>query len=307
MDGGELRFEREDQILRLADGRLLGYAEYGDPNGYPVFAFHGTPGCRHMFRLADPLAREQGFRLIAPDRPGFSLSSPMPSRSLSNWPKDVETLADDLEIDRFAVIGVSGGGPYAAATAALLVARVSGAALVSPAGPVGIPGLVPLLSSEHRRIFLHLARSPHLANAVFTTMRIAVTYTPTLALRGLMSRAADIDRNILLRPEIGSNLIESMAEGLIDGISGAAQDLRLFVAPWDFQFARISAPCKVWQGDVDRNVPPAAARYLADQIPDCVFEPLPETGHYWVYEHFDKVLAWIADTVRVQSDVEDPN
>ncbi len=307
MDARAFRFDREDQILRLSDGRLLGHAEYGDPKGYPVFAFHGTPGCRHMFRLADPLAREQGFRLIAPDRPGYSLSSPLPSRSLSDWPKDVEALADDLEIDRFAVIGVSGGGPYAAATAALLVDRVSGAALVSPVGPVGMPDLEPLLSSEHRRIFLQLARSPRLARTVFTTMRIAVTYTPTLALRGLMTRAADVDRNILMRPEIGSNLIESMTEGLVDGISGPSRDLHLFVEPWDFEFTRISAPCKVWQGDVDRNVPHVAARCLADQIPDCLFETLPETGHYWVYEHFDKVLAWIAATVRIASDAEDSN
>lgn len=307
MDGSALRFDREDQILRLADSRLLGFAEYGDPKGYPVFAFHGTPGCRHMFRLADPLAREKGFRLIAPDRPGYSLSSPSPSRSLSDWPKDVGALADHLGIDRFAVIGVSGGGPYAAATSAKLAECVSAAALVSPAGPVGVAELEPCLSPEHRRIFLQLARSPRLADMIFTTMRIAVTYTPTLALRGLMARAATVDREILLRSEIGSNLIESLAEGLVDGISGAARDLHLFVAPWDFDLASISVPCKAWQGDADHNVPPAAARYLAEQIPDCDFEALAETGHYWVYEHFDKVLDWIGATVRIASDVEDSN
>lgn len=307
MNGSALRFEREDQILRLADSRLLGFAEYGDPQGYPVFAFHGAPGCRHMFRLADPLACEKGFRLIAPDRPGYSLSSPSPSRSLSDWPKDVGALADHLGVDRFAVIGVSGGGPYAAATAARRAKCVSAAALVSPAGPVGIAELECRLSSEHRRIFLQLAHAPRLADTVFTTMRIIVTYTPKLALRGLMARAAAVDRQILLRPEIGANLIESLAEGLVDGISGAAQDLQLIVTPWDFDLASIPSPCKVWQGDVDRNVPPAAARYLADQIPGCLFEALPETGHYWVYEHFDKVLDWIAATVRIASDVEESN
>lgn len=289
--------DRETRILKMPGGRLLGYAEYGDPQGMPVLCFHGTPGCRWMFQLGSPLAAEHGIRLIAPDRPGYGVSSPVAARQLSDWPGDIAWLADRLGISDFAVIGVSGGGPYAAACAACLADRISAAALVSPAGPVGLSEIAEHLSREHKRIFSSLARSPRLIDATFTAMRFAVTYSPSLALRGLMARAASVDREILSDRVIGDNLITSLAEGLVDGISGAAQDLWLFAAPWDFAPGEIAIPCKVWQGDLDRNVPPAAAYHLAETIPGCELEVLSGTGHYWIYRHFDQVLDWVRSHV----------
>src|SRR5690606_28847831 len=125
--------------LILRDGRALHFMEFGRPDGVPAFGFHGTPGSRFMFRLADPAASRLGLRLIAPERPGFGLSSFQKRRKLSDWASDMRELADALGIDRFAVAGVSGGGPYAAACAALMPERVLAAALVSPMGPVRAP------------------------------------------------------------------------------------------------------------------------------------------------------------------------
>jgi pimeloyl-ACP methyl ester carboxylesterase len=127
---------RQDNVLRLKDGRMLGYAEYGDPSGTPVFAFHGFPGSRITFRIADDAARRRGVRIIAPDRPGMGLSTFQPGRNLLDWPQDVGELADALGIDRFAVAGVSGGGPYVAACAFALRARVTVAAIISGIGPL---------------------------------------------------------------------------------------------------------------------------------------------------------------------------
>jgi len=119
-----------DATVTLPDGRRLAYTEWGLPDGKPLLYFHGTPGSRLWCPDEDATAAA-GVRLIAPDRPGFGRSDPQEGRTLADWPKDVEALADALHISSFAVVGVSGGGAYAAACAALIPRRLSGVAVVS--------------------------------------------------------------------------------------------------------------------------------------------------------------------------------
>jgi pimeloyl-ACP methyl ester carboxylesterase len=118
--------ERTNRTIRLRDGRRLGYAEWGDPDGRPLFYFHGWPGARVEGRLGDEAARAQGVRMIALDRPGMGLSDYQPRRTLVDWPDDVIQLAAAMGLDRFAVLGISGGGPYAAACAWKLSDRLRG-------------------------------------------------------------------------------------------------------------------------------------------------------------------------------------
>ncbi|MET0869990.1 MAG: alpha/beta hydrolase, partial [Methyloceanibacter sp.] len=117
--------ERSSQILRLADGRRIGFAEYGDPDGQPVLAIHGTPGSRLMFALTDAPARERRLRIVAPERPGYGLSDFQLQRSLAEAASDLEQCANALGLRRFALIGVSGGGPYAVAAAAAMPRRIA--------------------------------------------------------------------------------------------------------------------------------------------------------------------------------------
>ncbi len=143
--------------IRLRDGRWLGFAEYGDPQGIPLFAFHGTPGSRLMVQAADASARAGGVRVIAPDRPGFGLSSRRAGRRIGDWPLDVAELADALGIARFGVVGVSGGGPYALACAWRLPERLTVVASVSGVAPMaGAAGLAGLQRQDH--VALELVR-----------------------------------------------------------------------------------------------------------------------------------------------------
>src|SRR6266498_1807335 len=100
---------KQDKKLRLEDGRLLGYEVYGDPEGSPVFYFHGFPGSRLEARLATQVATRLAIRLIALDRPGFGLSDFKLRRTIFEWPDDVIKIANALGISRFATVGVSGG------------------------------------------------------------------------------------------------------------------------------------------------------------------------------------------------------
>src|SRR5947209_1948660 len=126
---------------QAADGRRLAYAETGDLEGAPVFAFHGIPGSRSDFERLfgkDELAGS-GVRVIGIDRPGFGASGFQQNRRFQDWPADVATVADHLGIDRFAVLGYSAGGPYVIACARELPDRLTFAGIVSGVGPAETP------------------------------------------------------------------------------------------------------------------------------------------------------------------------
>src|SRR5919106_2686580 len=122
--------DRTSRVQRLPGGRRVGYAEFGDPGGKPVLAIHGTPGSRFMFARTDRAARARGLRIIAPERPGYGLSDYCHAGSLARLAADAVALADALGLDRFAVLGVSGGGPHALVAASAMLDRVALLALI---------------------------------------------------------------------------------------------------------------------------------------------------------------------------------
>jgi pimeloyl-ACP methyl ester carboxylesterase len=128
--------------IRLRDGRSLGYAEYGDPAGKPVIFFQGTPSSRLFHHPDESIAVSLGAHIITMDRPGFGLSDFQLGRTLLDWPDDVVELAKALKIDRFAVAGISGGGPYVAACALKIPQRLTAAAIISGVGPVDALGAI---------------------------------------------------------------------------------------------------------------------------------------------------------------------
>ncbi|MEC9367068.1 MAG: alpha/beta hydrolase [Pseudomonadota bacterium] len=280
--------------MRLPDGRRIGYAEYGDPDGVAVLALHGTPGSRIKFRAADALAARLGVRLIAPDRAGYGGSTPKPGRGLAAAAGDLFQLANALGIGEFTLVGISGGGPHAAACAALGDGRVRALGLVGPVGPIRDPVVEAALPPKFRRIFA-LGRHPLLARVVFTAIGRCAAYWPGLLARGLMQRACAADRPLLRRADVAGSLAASFAEGIGRGVEGAMEDARMFAEPWDFDPALICVPTVVWQGSEDGNVPPAAAIRLARLIPGCEMHLIEGAGHYWVYDHFDEVLRTLLD------------
>ncbi len=157
--------------LTLPDGRLLAFEEYGDPSGFPVLSFHGGFSSRLDAAPAHEAAVAAGVRLVSPDRPGMGLSTYQPGRRLIDWPADVEHLTRSLDIDRFAVMGWSAGGPYAAVCAAKLRGRVTAAALLSSSVPLDIYGTTRGLSTEDRALLLLTRHTPWLASAV---MRVSI-------------------------------------------------------------------------------------------------------------------------------------
>jgi pimeloyl-ACP methyl ester carboxylesterase len=267
----------EPSTMALSDGRTLGYAEYGSPDGRPVFCFHGVPGSRHMWSLFDDAARERGVRLVAPERPGFGASTFQRRRRLLDWPADVGALADHLGIDRFAVVGFSAGGPHAAACARELGERVGRVVL---AGAVAPPEC-----SDRARPFNHWALTalrhvPGFSLAAFGTAAWLATHARPAFREAIAGGAARPDRALLDTPA-GDVVVDDAAEAFRNGSRGPAFDLPLVGNDWAFDVRTIDRPVTMWHGRADGTVSIEMARAFADLLPDVDLR-VTDDAHYSV-------------------------
>ena len=284
-----------NRTIRLNDGRRLGFAEFGDPHGVPVFGFHGTPGSRLMLRIAEAPARRLGVRLIAPDRPGFGLSDFQPERSLGDWPDDVVALADALGIPRFGVAGVSGGGPYAAACAWKIAKRLTRVGIVSGMGPVRGSEATPGLDRTHRWLFGLWSKAPWLTRRLMALARRGWDKRPEKMFAQIVRFASEVDRAVMTRDEVRAALIDGLADAFRTDGRGVAHELILFGRAWGFTLSDIAMPVELWHGDNDHLVPLAMGRHMAARIPQCRAEFIPGAGHYWVFDHVETLLRHLSE------------
>lgn len=286
----------DTRILELEDGRELAFCEAGSPVGAPVIAFHGTPGSRRQVVLpfVDEVARRAGVRLIAPDRPGYGHSTFQPKRRLVDWPDDVAVLADRLGIDRFAVIGISGGGPHALVCAALMPARVTRAAVVSGIGPVLTPADTEGMMRANRVLSSLARRSETTVLPLTAVISLATRRWPERAMKAMIGQLPPSDVAVLQRPEILSAFIDDARRTSASSARATAQDMTLFARPWGFELRAIGLPVDFWQGDADRNVPPAHGRLQADQVPGSVLHDCPGEGHFLVVDRLAEILTTVS-------------
>lgn len=281
-----------DHATRLADGRVLGYAEYGPAAGPPLFIFHGLPGSRLAIPELWP-GEPATVRVIAPDRPGMGTSTFQPGRRLTDWADDVRQLADALGINRFLVAGFSGGGPHALAVAHGLPGRVIAAGSISGAGPIDTPRAVTGMNHANRLIFC-LARTaplglwPLAAQHARATKRHAAKVFDKAARNRSLPEA---DRAAMASPRMRELDTMAAPEPFRQGVRGFIHDVRLCVQPWGFDPATIRPPVFLWHGDQDANVPVAMARQLAARIPGARLTVYPGEGHLIVPGHRAEILA----------------
>jgi pimeloyl-ACP methyl ester carboxylesterase len=280
--------------MRLRDGRTLGWIAYGDPSGRPVLAFHGAPACRLLFAPADAAAARLGLRLVAPDRPGYGLSDAASGRSLGDWVDDTAQLMDRLAIARAPIVAVSGGGPYAVATAARLGERITGLGLVSPLGDVADPRARPRMSRLQRRFYRKLARHPLLLRRFIGMGRAACMAAPEASYAALRTIVSQPDRGVLSDPAVRTLIMDVTKEALRPGIEGPVSDMLIFCQPWSIEIGAIGCPSVLWQGNADHVVPAGVAFMLGASLPGCSVRRLDGQGHFWVMEHVGEVLETVA-------------
>lgn len=282
------------QTFRLPDGRQLGYAEYGDPEGKPAFFFHGLPGSRLTLLSADAIAATLGLRLIAPERPGYGLSDFQPGRTLLDWPTDVAILADALRIERFAVMGLSGGGPYALACAVRMPQRLTRCLLICSFAPPYSPEIIEELPFSSHLTYRIGRRLPfRLMQEVLRPVAHRAAQHPTFLFPRMTCFLPRVDRLALRNPMIIAYMQASQAEAYRPGPTATAWETVLLLRPWGFDLASVQTPVHLWHGELDKTVPSAMAHAMERMLSHCTATYYPEEGHFLVYKHWAEILAVI--------------
>lgn len=281
-----------EQSIVLGDGRRLGYAEYGDPNGAPVFYFHGSPGSRLEALVYDAAAKEAGVRLIAPDRPGYGASDFLPHRQFDHWPLDVAALADALAFGRFGVVGLSGGGPHVVACAVALRDRLTSATIASGAGPIDA-----YLARSRSRFGRMLRRAGLPGTRLF--LNLGLRLLPFMLRRSSAERMSTwVDRQVLARLDMRVAFRADFIEAFRHGSRGARHEFGMHTRGWPFALKDASMTVHLWHGGVDVVVPDDIGRYVAAGLPDCRARFLAGEGHLLIVDH-------IAEMLRVAKSADD--
>jgi pimeloyl-ACP methyl ester carboxylesterase len=266
--------------ITLSDGRRLSFAEFGDRQGKPVFYFHGFPGTRLEAKLADSISRESKVRFIGIDRPGYGHSSFKPGRNFISWTDDIAELADALIIDRFSILGVSGGGPYAVACAFKMPDRLDSVGIICGMGPVDVPDLIKGMSWPYRQGLRLAGRLPKIAIAFYCFSAFFFRNYPERTLSILSGKVAEPDKIALKNKALIQVLSASFREAFRSSLRWPATDMVLYSRPWGFPLADIDIAVHLWHGEKDRIVPPEMARYMAGSIPNCRATFFPDEGHF---------------------------
>ncbi|MBO0695442.1 MAG: alpha/beta hydrolase [Verrucomicrobia bacterium] len=271
------------KFVQLESGGVVTFQEYGDATGVPVIFCHGWPSSCTMAQLTDEPARELGVRIISPDRPGISGSSLHPDRKLADWPRVIESLLEHLGIQEFRMLAISGGAPYAYATAAAMPDRVRAIAIVCGAIPMAelkdTAGLLPLY-----RWMLALYRSqPKLLRRLFYMAR------PILALRPPVRFRPFFLKMLMLRPCDAESLrdaaafeavFESQRRAWRGSAEGVMADGQIYAQPWGFSLEEVHVPVRLWHGKQDRAFSVRLAEEVAKRLPDCNARFVDNAGHY---------------------------
>lgn len=276
--------------ISLPDGRLLAYAEYGDPTGYPLIWCHGNPGSRREADLLEPtLLQRVHVRAIVPDRPGIGLSTWRAHRKLSEWPTDLAALTAALKIERFALMSFSAGAPYALACARAMPHRITRTGILSGIGP--LDALDDTARREQGPAYFVMARRSYWFVYYMTWRLQRGLRQPDKLMTQVLANLPAVDQEVLSEPRTRQSFLNMLHEAFRQGPRGLAWDASLIAHPWGFSPREIKLPVHLWHGEADRNAPLAMGGYLAEQLPTSYLHILRGGGHFSLtLRHIETIL-----------------
>lgn len=268
--------------IAVGDDRQIGFAEFGDPQGRAIFWLHGTPGARRQIPMeARVYAEQHRIRLIGVDRPGIGSSTPHSYDTVVAFADDLRTMADTLGLEKFAVVGLSGGGPYTLGCAAAIPDRVVVAGVIGGVAPTMGPDAITggLMGNLGTRVapLLQVAGVPIglVASAIIRFIRPVAS--PVTDLYGRVSPEAD--RRLLARPEIKAMFLDDLLNGSRKQLSAPFSDVVVFARDWGFRLSDIQVPVRWWHGDADHIVPYAHGQHVVSRLNDAELYPMPGESH----------------------------
>jgi pimeloyl-ACP methyl ester carboxylesterase len=272
-------------LVRAPDGRRIGVAEHGAENGTPVLWFPGTPGSRLSSLAPDDLLRAHAVRAITVERPGFGVSDPLPGRRVLDFPRDAACVADALGLGRFAIAGTSGAGPYLAACAFRLGARVTRVSAISCIGPLDAPRARRGMYPKRALTFTLLRRMPRAARAVVRAMK--PERDPARFYAKMIADFPACDRAVLARI---AEAQRAMTREAIRSADALADELILAASPWGFALEDVRVPYDLWHGARDVSTPIAMAKHVASAVPHARLFTFASEGHMLRFDHAREIV-----------------
>lgn len=268
----------------LTDGLRISYARYGRAGGAPAFYFHGLPGSRREGALLHQACSAANLDLVAPERPGYglsqSLSSDTPSARHRRWTEVIAALADELAFERFYIIAISGGAPYALACASAMPARVCATTICCGLGDITQSDLHAVMGMISRAGFFMAKQDPALLKLTYGNVTTAAArLAPGLSVDAMCWLNRKVDRMALQQPAIKAIFTDNLREAFRQGAVGGIADLQAATGGWGFEVAHI-APLRLWHGDRDTVVPHRHSEWLARQIPAAQLKIVAGEGHF---------------------------
>jgi pimeloyl-ACP methyl ester carboxylesterase len=276
-------------------GRQLAVKVSGNQSGQPVFFMHGTPGSRVGFLPRSTLLHAIGVRLISYDRPGYGRSDRLEGRSVATAAEDVRAIAEYLGIEKFAVLGRSGGGPHALACAARLPDRVTRAGALVSLAPFEADGLdwFDGMSDSNVREYTSAQCEPLALTARLIEATKGIQADPASHVATLGPEMPEADRRVVADAGIRAMLAQNFAEALQGSAEGWVDDALAFCAPWGFEPSDINVPVLLWHGEQDVFSPVAHTRWLGERIPGAITTIWPNRAHFDALAVVPDVLAWL--------------
>jgi pimeloyl-ACP methyl ester carboxylesterase len=273
--------EIRTEVVKLESGATVALSEYGDPRGAPVFFCHGWPSSRTMAELTHDAACDLGVRIISPDRPGIRDSHFQADRRLLDWPPLLRALADHLEIARFGIFAISGGAPYAYASAWTMPDRVNKIAVASGAPHIAeLKDHSGLLSLYKRMLALRTSR-PTLLRTLFHVARPIASIKMPIRVRPLLLKILQpCDANVLRDSRSFESCFESARQAWRSSAAGVMADAEIYAEPWGFALEEVQVPVQLWHGKKDRTFSFQLAEEIAARLPACELHLVDDVGHY---------------------------
>lgn len=288
----EITPPRIEGRVAVRDGRKLSFAEFGPVGGRPLVWLHGTPGARRQIPQSARLAAEDvGIRIIGIDRPGVGLSTPHIYDRIADFAVDLEIVVDQLQVERFAVIGLSGGGPYALAAAHAMPTRVPVVGILGGVVPTVGPDAVPggLVSLATRLAPVLPVISIPVTVALNALVRLAKPFGPQI-LAAYSRISPEGDRRVFARPEIRAMFLDDLVGNSRRGLRAPVYDVLLFTRDWGFSLRDVRVPVRWWHGDSDHIVPLAHGRAAVRMLPDAELFLRPGESHLGGFAAAEEVL-----------------
>lgn len=286
-----------EQHIVLKDKRKLGFAEYGSENGFPIVYCHGSQSSRLEMHSDLSFVFENHLRIITIDRPGHGLSDFNPSGSILSFARDVKELTEHLEIDKFSVMGMSAGCPFALGISYLFPENVYKISIISGFAPYNKESKKYL--SKQVKIMLSLAHSfPFLLKLLLNVQTKTLNKNPKKALQGFLKIMSPPDQEILKNESVMGIIERMFKEAFRNGSKGVSYEIsNLLTKEWNFNLSDIKVPVTFWQGEKDNNVPFEWAELMANKINRSKLKKFPDEGHLIIFQHAEEIFKDIKEDV----------